>query len=89
MYSFVYVFRLSLPLLFSTLLCLPVLNFTKFTGKHLCQNLFFNKVAGLSPKNTFSYRTPPVAAPKLYKHRLKDLRSLQRYSLTQARNSPY
>ena len=21
-------------------------NFTKFTGKHLCQNLFFNKVAG-------------------------------------------
>ena len=24
--------------------------------------LFFNKVAGLRPKNTFSYRTPPVAA---------------------------
>ena len=23
-------------------------NFTKFTGKHLCQSLFFNKVAGLS-----------------------------------------
>ena len=23
-------------------------NFTKFTGKHLCQNLFFNKVAGLT-----------------------------------------
>ena len=22
-------------------------NFTKFTGKHLCQNLFFNKVADL------------------------------------------
>ena len=22
-------------------------NFTKFTGKHLCQSLFFNKVAGL------------------------------------------
>ena len=22
-------------------------NFTKFTGKQLCQNLFFNKVAGL------------------------------------------
>ena len=21
-------------------------NFAKFTGKHLCQNLFFNKVAG-------------------------------------------
>ena len=22
-------------------------NFSKFTGKHLCQGLFFNKVAGL------------------------------------------
>ena len=22
-------------------------NFTKFTGEHLCQSLFFNKVAGL------------------------------------------
>ena len=26
-----------------------VRNFTKFTGKHLCQSLFFNKVAGLRP----------------------------------------
>ena len=24
-------------------------NFAKFTGKHLCQGLFFNKVAGLRP----------------------------------------
>ena len=24
-------------------------NFTKFTGKNLCQSLFFNKVAGLRP----------------------------------------
>ena len=24
-------------------------NFAKFTGKHLCQSLFFNKVAGLRP----------------------------------------
>ena len=24
-------------------------NFAKFTGKHLCQRVFFNKVAGLSP----------------------------------------
>ena len=23
--------------------------FTKFTGKHLCQSVFFNKVAGLRP----------------------------------------
>ena len=25
-------------------------NFVKFTGKHLCQSLFFNKVAGLRPE---------------------------------------
>ena len=25
-------------------------NFAKFIGKHLCQNLFFNKVAGLRPE---------------------------------------
>ena len=54
-------------------------SFAKFTGKHLCQGLFFNKVAALRPQletlaqefsyefkeiseNTFSYRTPPVAA---------------------------
>ena len=24
-------------------------NFAKFTGKHMCQSLFFNKVAGLQP----------------------------------------
>ena len=34
-------------------------NFANFTGKHLCQNLFFNKVAGLF------YRIPPVAASVL------------------------
>ena len=47
-------------------------NFAKFTGKHLCQSLFFNKVASLRPTTlskeslwhrcTFFYRTPPVAA---------------------------
>ena len=52
--------------------------FAKFTRKHLCQSLFFNKAAGFikkrdltqvfpckfceMPKNTFSYRTLPVAA---------------------------
>ena len=52
------------------------LEISKFTGKHLCQCLFFNKVAGLRPvtggfdtgvilwvsKNTFFYRTTLVAA---------------------------
>ena len=47
-------------------------NFVKITEKYLCQSLFFNKVAGLRVvfsckfceicKNTFSYKTPPVAA---------------------------
>ena len=52
-------------------------NFAKFIGKHLCQSLFLNTVAGLRPeslaqvfscefckisRNVFSYRTPPVAA---------------------------
>ena len=33
-------------------------NFAKFTGKHLCQSLFFNKVAGRLQEHLF-YRTPP------------------------------
>ena len=37
-------------------------NFTKLTGKHLCQSLFINKVAGLRPQNTFFYRAPLMAA---------------------------
>ena len=28
-------------------------NFAKFTGKHLCQSLFFNKGAGLRPATLF------------------------------------
>ena len=48
-------------------------NFAKFTGKHLCQSFFVNKVAGLKPaqvfsceickmfKNTFFHRIPSVA----------------------------
>ena len=30
--------------------------FTKFTGKHLCQSLFFNKVAGLKPATLLKKR---------------------------------
>ena len=46
-------------------------NFVKFTGKHLCHSLFLKKEALVEvlccefskiSKNTFSYRTPPVAA---------------------------
>ena len=39
-------------------------NFAKFTGKHLCQRLFFNKVAGLRPatllKKSLWHRYFPV-----------------------------
>ena len=28
-------------------------NFTKFTGKHLCQSLFYNKIAGLTAFKKF------------------------------------
>ena len=31
-------------------------NFTKFKGKHLCQSLFFNKVAGLRPATLLKKR---------------------------------
>ena len=31
-------------------------NFAKFTGKHLCQRLFFNKVAGLRPSTLLKKR---------------------------------
>ena len=33
-----------------------VRNFAKFTGKHLCQSLFFNKVAALSPATLLKKR---------------------------------
>ena len=32
-------------------------NFTKFTGKYLCQGFFFNKVAGLRPANLWKKET--------------------------------
>ena len=35
-------------------------NFAKFTGKHLCQSLFFNKVAGLSKRYTDCSPLPNV-----------------------------
>ena len=31
-------------------------NYAEFTGKHLCQTLFSNKVAGLSPATLFKKR---------------------------------
>ena len=36
-------------------------NFAKFIGKHVYQNLFFNKVAGLSPKACSFIKKEPLA----------------------------
>ena len=35
-------------------------NFAKFTGKHLGQSLFFNKVAGLRPRGVLKSSHPEV-----------------------------
>ena len=46
-------------------------NFAKFIGKHLCQSLFFNKVAGLRPatvlKKRLWHRRFPVNFAKFIK----------------------
>ena len=46
-------------------------NFAKFTGIHLCQRLFFNKVAGLRPetllKKSLWHRCFPVNIAKFLK----------------------
>ena len=39
-------------------------NFAKFTGKHLCQSLFYIKVASLRP--AIVHRTPVVAASETF-----------------------
>ena len=40
-------------------------NFPKFTGKDLCQSLFFHKVVGLRPFKKF-LRTPPFLTEHLW-----------------------
>ena len=54
-------------------------NFTKFTGKHLCQSLSFNKVAGL-------YRTP--LDDYLLCIVLNEERKKRKFSLVTYRSSP-
>ena len=38
-------------------------NFTKSTGKHLCQSLFFNKVAGLGPPTLLKKKLWHIRVP--------------------------
>ena len=63
-------------------------NFTKFTGKHLCQSLFFNKAAGLSSrgilffKSGFSVTLKTLHGGKIsWKLPRQDRSSHRRYSL--------
>ena len=42
-------------------------NFAKFTGKHLSQSLFFNKVPDLRPATLFKDRLRHRCFPKFYK----------------------
>ena len=49
-------------------------NFTNFTGKHLCQRLFFNKVAGLRSK-TCSFIKKESLAQVFYCEFVKFLRT--------------
>ena len=43
------------------------IKFVKFTGKHLCQSLFFNKVAEVSPAILFKKETLAKAEKKFMK----------------------
>ena len=54
-------------------------NFTKFTGKHLCQNLFFNKFAGLRQR---CYRTPLLAASEFNNFIQSNAAKIKKVSLT-------
>ena len=60
--SIIYLFRSSRPKVYCKKGVLG--KFAKFTGKHLCQTLFFNKVADLRPatllKNRLWHRSFPV-----------------------------
>ena len=48
-------------------------NFTKFTGKHLCWSLFFDKVAGLRPETLFKKKLQHRCLPVYF---VKFLRTL-------------
>ena len=44
--------------------------FVNFTGKYLFWSLFFNKVAGLTPMQVFSYKIPETFKNTLFEERL-------------------
>ena len=50
-------------------------NFAKFTGKHLCQRVFFNKVAGLRPSTLLKKKSVAQVFP--IKHHFKTEKVMQ------------
>ena len=48
-------------------------NFAKFRGKHLCQSLFFNKVAGLKPSISLKKRLWHRCFPRILRNFEKQL----------------
>ena len=71
-------------------------NFAKFRGKHLCQSLFFNKVAGLRPaatllKKKLWYRCFPVNFTKFLRTPFltEDLRWLLLFMLIKTFRTSY
>ena len=51
MYLYMYLYQKQLQKMFCKKRCSQ--NFAKFTGRHQCQGLFFNKVAGIRPPTLF------------------------------------
>ena len=47
--------------------------FQKFTGKHLCQSLFFNKVADLSPTSLLKKKLCHASFPENFAKFLRTL----------------
>ena len=68
------------------------INFAKFTGQHLCQSLFFNKVAGLgSEKQTltqvFSYEVYKIAKNTFFTEHLRTTASQNKSFFSEKRMS--
>ena len=55
------------------------LKFAKFTGKHLCQNFFFNKFAGAA--DVFTYRLNLKIFEYIYRKLMKLLKVLPKQNL--------
>ena len=55
-------------------------NFTKFTGKHLCQSLFFNKVLGLLQLKFWSVFD--IFDPRIFQHSVTEISSYRNQEIS-------